>query len=406
MGTQLTIVMISMHTSPLAQPGQGDAGGLNVYIRNLTEALIHAGYQVLSFTRKTAVTDQAVELDQATGSKVIPLSVGRLSLPKEALDQLTAQFADDLVRAVKQYANHSVVLHSHYWLSGLVAHQAASQLHAPVVHTMHTLGATKNSSSPGTEPAYRVEREVFISAQSDVVTANTMVEKQELVQHTGVNPQRVEIVHPGVDHEVFQPCGVSVWPGRMTDHVPKILFAGRQQRYKGPHVLLQALAILRDRGFHTLPMVHFTGAVSGSSEYDLQAKAHLLGVAQWCSFSPPVAPETLASYMRAADVVAMPSITESFGLVAVEAQACGTPVLAHKVGGLKIAVADGLSGQLVDSLDATAWGDALESLVEHPRRWRDYGTAALKHSAQFSWAATANRMAEIYTSSLTTSTLI
>ncbi|MDN6637853.1 MAG: glycosyltransferase, partial [Yaniella sp.] len=140
MGTQLTIVMISMHTSPLARPGQGDAGGLNVYIRNLTEGLIRAGHQVLSFTRKTAATDHIVELDQVTGSKVIPLSVGRLSLPKEALDQLTAQFADDLVRGVEQYAKHPVVLHSHYWLSGMVAHQATLQLNAPIVHTMHTLG--------------------------------------------------------------------------------------------------------------------------------------------------------------------------------------------------------------------------------------------------------------------------
>lgn len=401
MGAQLTIVMISMHTSPLAQPGQGDAGGLNVYLKNLTDALIQAGYQVLSFTRKTAATDQTVVLDEVTGSKVVPLSVGPLALPKEALDQLTAQFADDLVRGVEQYARHSVVLHSHYWLSGMVAHQAALHLSAPVVHTMHTLGATKNSSSPGSEPPYRVEREAFICAQSHVVTANTMVEKQELVQHTAVIPQRVEVVHPGVDHHVFCPDGESVWPGRMTPNVPRILFAGRQQRYKGPHVLLQALAILRDRGFHTLPVLHFTGAVSGSPDYDLHAKAHLLGVAQWCSFSSPVSPEMLASYMRAADVVAMPSVSESFGLVAVEAQACGTAVLAHKVGGLNTAVADGVSGHLVDSLNATAWADALQSLVEDPERWRDYGAAGLQHAAQFSWAAMAERMAEIYTSCVT-----
>lgn len=404
MGTQLTIVMISMHTSPLARPGQGDAGGLNVYIRNLTEGLIRAGHQVLSFTRKTAVTDHIVELDQVTGSKVIPLSVGRLSLPKEALDQLTAQFADDLVRGVEQYAKHPVVLHSHYWLSGMVAHQATLQLNAPIVHTMHTLGATKNSSAPGTEPPYRIEREAFICAQAQVVTANTLVEKQELIHHTRVAPQRVEIVHPGVDHEIFHPNGASVWPGRVADTAPRILFAGRQQRYKGPHVLLQALATLRDRGFHTLPVVHFTGAVSGSSDYDLHAKAHLLGVAPWCSFSAPVNPEKLASYMRAADVVVMPSVTESFGLVAVEAQACGTPVLAHKAGGLTTAVADGFSGQLVDSLDAVAWADALETVVEDPQRWRDYGVAGVHHSAQFSWSAMAERMVEIYSSSVTAAT--
>lgn len=404
MGAQLTIVMISMHTSPLAQPGQGDAGGLNVYIRNLTESLIHAGHQVLSFTRKTAATDQTVVLDQATGSKVIPLSVGRLSLPKEALAQLTAQFSDDLVHGVEQHAKHKIVLHSHYWLSGMVAHQVSLRLNVPVIHTMHTLGATKNSSAPGTEPLYRIEREAFICAQAQVVTANTLVEKQELVQYTRVDPERIEVVHPGVDHEIFQPDGPAVWPGRITDAAPRILFAGRQQRYKGPHVLLQALAILRNRGFHTLPVVHFTGAVSGSPEYDLHAQAHLLGVAQWCSFSSPVTPETLAGYMRAADVVAMPSVTESFGLVAIEAQACGTPVIAHKVGGLTTAVANGVSGQLVDSLSAAAWADVLETVVDDPQRWRDFGAAGFHHSAQFSWSAMADRMVEIYCSAMRVST--
>lgn len=404
MGAQLTIVMISMHTSPLAQPGQGDAGGLNVYIRNLTESLIHAGHQVLSFTRKTAATDQTVVLDQATGSKVIPLSVGRLSLPKEALAQLTAQFSDDLVHGVEQHAKHKIVLHSHYWLSGMVAHQVSLRLNVPVTHTMHTLGATKNSSAPGTEPLYRIEREAFICAQAQVVTANTLVEKQELVQYTRVDPERIEVVHPGVVHEIFQPDGPAVWPGRITDAAPRILFAGRQQRYKGPHVLLQALATLRNRGFHTLPVVHFTGAVSGSPEYDLHAQAHLLGVAQWCSFSSPVTPETLAGYMRAADVVAMPSVTESFGLVAIEAQACGTPVIAHKVGGLTTAVANGVSGQLVDSLSAAAWADVLETVVDDPQRWRDFGAAGFHHSAQFSWSAMADRMVEIYCSAMRVST--
>src|SRR5699024_4044379 len=149
----------------------------------------------------------------------------------------------------------------------------------------------------------------------------------------------------------------------------------KQHRESGLHVLLQAVATLRDRGFHTLPVVHLTGAVSGSSDYGLHARAHLLGVAPWCSFSAPVHPDILASYLRAADVVVMPSVTESFGLVAVEAQACGTPVLAHKAGGLTTAVADGFSGQLVDSLDAVAWADALETVVEDPQRWRDYGVA-------------------------------
>src|SRR5699024_1753625 len=138
------------------------------------------------------------------------------------------------------------------------------------------------------------------------ITANTLVEKQELVYYTGVDPERVTVVHPGVDHQIFQPRGPAYWPGRVCDGSPRMLFAGRLQRYKGPHVLLQAIALLRDRGSDTLPVVHFTGAVSGDPDYDLRSQAYLLGVHEQVSFSPPVTPERLAEYMRAADVVLMP----------------------------------------------------------------------------------------------------
>lgn len=403
MGEQLTIVMISMHTSPLAQPGQGDAGGLNVYVRNLTESLIRSGHQVLSFTRRTTGTEETVVLDEDTGSRMIPLTVGRLSLPKDALPELTAEFSDQLASAVEAYANYHVVLHSHYWLSGMVAHQAGLRLQAPFIHTMHTLGATKNSSAAASEPHQRIDREAFICGRAQVVTANTLLEKHELVQHTGVDASRVEIVQPGVDHDVFQPYGPAEWPGRDAGGAPRILFAGRLQRYKGPHVLLHALATLRDRGIETLPVVHFTGAVSGSSDYDLQAQAHLLGVSERVSFSAPVSPQRLATYMRAADVVAMPSVSESFGLVAVEAQACGTGVLAHQVGGLTVAISDGVTGELVESLDAGAWADALETVVQHPQRWKGYGVAGSDQSAVFSWSAMADRMVDIYCSAMSVS---
>lgn len=396
MDAQLTIVMISMHTSPLAQPGQGDAGGLNVYIRNLAYALIEAGHQVLCFTRRTEADDHTVILDEYTDSKVIPLAVGRLSLPKEALADLTTEFACALVSTVPHHAKHKIVLHSHYWLSGMVAYHAGLALHAPAIHTMHTLGATKNKSAPGTEPAYRIECENFICAHAQVITANTVIEKQELVQHTGVHPDRVTVIHPGVDHRVFRPYGPARWPGRVRDGSPKVLFAGRLQYYKGPHVLLQALAILRDRGAAVLPLLHFTGAVSGDSAYDLRAQAYLLGIHEQVSFSAPVSPDTLAEYMRAADVVAMPSISESFGFVAVEAQACGTPVIAHGVGGLTVAVADGTTGRLIDTLDAEAWADVLDSLAYDSQRWREYGAAGVNHAAQFSWSAMAKRMVSLY----------
>ncbi|NWN87137.1 MAG: glycosyltransferase [Micrococcaceae bacterium] len=403
MGEQLTIVMVSMHTSPLAQPGQGDAGGMNVYVRNLSDALIAAGHQVLSFTRKTLAGDTTVVVDETTGSQVVYLPAGDPDLPKEALREVTTPFADALVASVRQHARHRVILHSHYWLSGLVALEASPRLEAPVVHTMHTLGATKNSSAPGTEPNHRVEHEAFLATRADVLTANTVVEKAEIVHYSGAPEDRVQVVHPGVDHEVFQPEGSTTWPGREPEAGPKILFAGRLQSYKGPHVIVDALAVLRERGFDWLPVVHFTGAVSGSGDYDVSARAHTLGVAQYCSFSPPVTPPALASYMRASEVVVMPSVSESFGLVAVEAQACGTPVIAHNSGGLATAVADGVSGQLIDSLDAAHWADVLATVVEQPQRWKAYGEAATRHAAQFSWSVMAERMVDVYATVATTS---
>ena len=395
-----TIVMISMHTSPLAQPGQGDAGGLNVYVRNLTNALIDAGHQVLCFTRKTSSADTTVVLDELTQSKVLPIVVGRLSLPKEALVELTTQFAQTMLPMIRDHARHRVVVHSHYWLSGVVALQVAEELNCPVVHTMHTLGAAKNASAPGTEPSYRLEREAFISAKANALIANTAVEKQELVEHTAVNAQKITVVHPGVDHTIFEPAGPTTWPGRHSSEGPRVLFAGRLQQFKGPHVLVDALAALHKRGFSPLPVIHFTGATSGSRAYDVRARSHLLGVAQYCSFSDPVTPDELASLMRAADVVAMPSVAETFGLVALEAQACGTPVIAHRAGGLTTAVADGISGQLIDSLEPHAWADALASVVDEPARWQQFGAAASEHAAAFSWSAMAERMAEIYAQTL------
>lgn len=396
MTEQLTIVMVAMHTSPLAQPGQGDAGGLNVYVRNLSQALIRQGHQVLAFTRKTSGTEASVVVDAATDSQVVPIATGRYALPKEALGSLTTQFAQRMVDEVTNRARHRVVVHSHYWLSGLAAVEAAHALQAPIVHTMHTLGAAKNSSQPGSEPAHRVERERYIAAKASVLIANTAAEKHELIQHTGVAPERVVVVPPGVDHHIFTPDGPAVWPGRHNQAGPKVLFAGRMQSFKGPHVLVEALAELRRRGHSTLPTVHFTGAVSGQQDYDVHARAYLLGVAEYCSFSRPVSPTVLARYMRAADVVAVPSVSESFGLVAIEAQACGTPVLAHRAGGLTTAVADQRTGELLDSRAAHTWADALESVLLQPATWRAYGAAAVRHAATFSWTGMGRRMLELY----------
>ncbi|MBE4733613.1 MULTISPECIES: D-inositol-3-phosphate glycosyltransferase [Streptomyces] len=411
------IAMVSVHTSPLHQPGTGDAGGMNVYVVELARRLAALGIEVEIFTRATsAALPPAVAL--APGVLVRHVTAGPYEgLAKENLPAHLCAFAHGLTRAWAGHpAGHYDLVHSHYWLSGHVGRLAAEAWGVPLVHTMHTMARVKNASlaeGDTPEPAARVLGETEIVRAADRLVANTREEADELLRHYDADSGRVAVVHPGVDLDRFRPDARGIAAGRgaararlgLPEHALIPLFVGRIQPLKAPDVLLRAVARLltqrpRLRERLVVPVV---GGPSGSGLTEpeaLQKLAARLGIADVVLFRPPVDQDRLADWYRAASVLVMPSHSESFGLVAVEAQACGTPVIAARVGGLPVAVRDGASGVLVPGHDPADYARALSGFADDPARAARMNEAAVRHARSFGWASSAAATAEVYTSAL------
>ncbi|MDQ4501929.1 D-inositol-3-phosphate glycosyltransferase [Sinomonas sp. ASV322] len=385
--------MVSLHTSPLEQPGAGDAGGMNVYVSHLAKALAADGLGVDIFTRATDPAQPDVELI-APGVTVHHIEAGpRRRLAKEQMPPIVDEFAAGIVRRMDG-ENLPRVVHSHYWVSGLAGLQAATAWGVPLVHTMHTMARVKNrhlAAGDVPEPTWRERGEQLIADAAARLTANTAAERDELVRHYGVAEERIDVVSPGVDLDVFRPAFRS--RSRVASGVPAstfhVLFAGRLQRLKGPQVLVAAAGELRRRRPDIPLRVTIIGAPSGSLGLDLDELAHEVGVDDAVRRLPPVPAGVLAEWYRSADVLAMPSFSESFGLVALEAQACGTPVVAARVGGLPKAVCDGRTGFLVDGHAAADWASVLEQLYDDPATRVDLGRAASMYAQRFGWDQTA-----------------
>jgi D-inositol-3-phosphate glycosyltransferase len=403
------IVMVSLHTSPVAQPGQGDAGGMNVYVRHLSIRLAAAGHPVWVLTRRErrGQGPQDLPVPESPGAAraiVLPVSAGPAApVPKEDLPRWVDDFAAAAPAALAaaggcQGDDCRWIVHSHYWLSGLAGLAVAASLDAPLVHTMHTMAAVKNARDRrSAEPEERESAEQQIASAAHLLIANTPAERQELIEHYAAAPGRIDVIPPGVDTEVFTPHGPAHWPGHPA--ALKVLFAGRIQGHKGPQVIIRALGRLRQRHPQGPSVaLHLTGARSGQGDLDLATLVAEAGLAEVVTTSGPVTADALAAMYRAADVVAVPSYSESFGLVALEAQACGTPVLAHRVGGLVHAVADGVTGRLVDGLEPADWAAELGRIAADPDAWRGLGPAAAQRARGFSWDAMAARMSAAYES--------
>ncbi|WP_427018905.1 D-inositol-3-phosphate glycosyltransferase [Pseudarthrobacter sp. P1] len=404
------VAMLSLHTSPLDQPGGGDAGGMNVYVRALALELAASGVAVEIFTRRVDPGQpDAVEL--GPGVLVHHVTAGPAhKVSKERLPLLVPQLADAVSAVIAASpAGHFDVLHSHYWVSGMAGLQLAAQWGLPLVHTMHTMARVKNKHLPDgqtAEPTIREDGEQHIVAAATRLIANTTAEATELERHYNGCETRIDVVSPGVDLKVYKPAFRDRSRTRLgiAAGVFHVVFAGRLQRLKGPHVLVKAAALLR-RTRPEIPLqVSILGASSGSDKYDLPQLIADAGLAGTVSVLPPVSAELLADWYRAADVVAMPSSSESFGLVAIEAQACGTPVVATNVGGLPRAVSDGRTGLLVDGRDAHHWADALASLHDFPQTRTDMGRAASVYAESFGWAHTAELTTASYDRALATAT--
>ncbi len=395
------VALLAVHTSPLAQPGTGDAGGMNVYVLQSALHLAKRGIEVEIFTRATASADPPV-VRVAPGVLVRNVVAGPFEgLDKYDLPTQLCAFAAGVLRAEAAHEpGHYDIVHSHYWLSGQVGWLARDRWAVPLVHTAHTLAAVKNAAlanGDAPEPPLRTVGEQQVVDEADRLIVNTDDEAKQLISIHHADPARIDVVHPGVDLEVFRPgdrqqarTALGLRPEEKV-----VAFVGRIQPLKAPDIVLRAVA--------KLPGVRIivAGGPSGSglaSPDGLAQLADELGIAERVTFLPPQSRTDLARVFHAVDLVAIPSYSESFGLVAVEAQACGTRVVAAAVGGLPVAVRDGVSGTLVSGHDVDQWAAAIDGLLRSNAGAQGalMSRAAAEHAATFSWENTTDALLASY----------
>jgi len=394
------VAYLSMHTSPLLQPGSGDAGGMNVYIDQLSRTMAARGVEVDVFTRRQDPDDPEI-VDVVPGYRVIHVDAGPAhALAISSLPRYVRTFA----RAVESWlrADPPQILHSHYWLSGWAGLLVKRSMRIPLANSFHTLGRVKEGNRRPDDPPeslLRIAAEQEVIEGSDCVMASTPAEAAELLEHYGADPNRLCTSPPGVDHRVFRPGSqrsarrrLGLGPG------PVVLFVGRIQPLKGVDLLVEAFA--RIEKIHPEAKLLVVGGPSGPKGHSelvaLRHRAFVLGVLSRVRFYGPLPHGLLADLYRAADVVVVPSRTESFGLVAAEAQACGTPVVAAKVGGLVYVVDDGVTGLLVDGWNPADYAEALDRLLSDNGLRNKMSEAAVVWAKRFSWDATVRRYLELY----------
>ncbi len=400
------LAVLSLHTSPLAQPGQGDSGGMNVYVRELVSALAQAGVQTDVFVRRwDDTTPEIVEVEP--GFRVVHVEAGAADLAKEQLPDVVDVFADG-VRDHLERLGDVDALHANYWLSGVAGHRLKHELDLPLVSTFHTLARVKAETGDA-EPERRVRAEASVIGCSDAILASCVAEADQLVRLYGADPSRVEIVAPGVDHAFFSP-GDRVGARRALGHLqlgdgPVLLFVGRIQPLKGLDVAVRALAAL-DRPDATLVVVGGASGRDGAAEVErIDKLVAELGLADQIRFVEPVPHHLLSTYYRSAEVCLVPSRSESFGLVALEAAACGTPVVAAAVGGLRTLVEHERTGFLVEDRDPVAFAAYVREIVSMPSVAADLADRAALRARDYTWSTAAARLRRVY-GDLTTRSLV
>jgi len=382
-----------MHTSPLAQPGTGDSGGMNVHVRELSAALAQAGVDVRVYVRRWT-EDLPERITVEPGLEVVHVGAGPVALAKEDLPGVIDEFADG-VAADLEVAPVDL-LHANYWLSAVAGHTLKHRLDLPLVATFHTLARVK-AEAGDTEPVVREVAEADVIGCCDAICVSNPVEADELVRLYGAPRERLELVPSGVDPAFFSPgdrAGARAALG--LDDRPTLLFVGRIQPLKGLTVAVEALARLADRRTR-LVVVGGPSGLDGPVEMErVVALVDRLGLAERVLFVPPQPHHLLSSWYRAADVVVVPSRSESFGLVALEAAACGVPVVAAAVGGLRTLVDDGVSGFLVEDRYPASFARAVECVLADPGRAAWMGAEAARGSRRYSWSTTAARLRRSY----------
>jgi D-inositol-3-phosphate glycosyltransferase len=390
-----TLAMLSLHTSPLVQPGTGDSGGMNVYVRELVSSLAQAGVACEVYVRRWH-PDLPDVVDVEPGFRVVHVPAGGTDLPKEDLTGVIDEFTDEVGRRLRG-RDDVAGLHANYWLSGVAGHRLKHELSLPLVSTFHTLARVK-AENGDPEPERRVRAEIEVVGCSDVILASCDTERDDLVAHYAAPPDRIEIVPPGVDHAFFSPGdrgGARFALG--LDDGPVLLFVGRIQPLKGLGIAVDALAQLA-RTDATLLVVGGPSGADGPAELArVRAQIDAHGLADRVRFVPPQPHHRLSTYYRAADVVVVPSRSESFGLVALEAAACGTPVVGAAVGGLRTLVDHGRTGFLVEERDPAAYAGFVDEILVSSSLATQLGAAASARAGRYTWSTAAARLRRIYT---------
>ena len=395
------VALVMVHTSPLEQAGIGDAGGMNIYVIESAKRMAAMGVDVDIYTRK--INDAQPEVvDLAEHIRIVHLDLP-IGTKKEEIPSFIPALSLDFKTKV-QGQGYSVI-HSHYWISGKIAMAAAKEFNIPLVHTMHTMARVKNlalAEGESPEPMIRVQGESQIVEAADALIANTDAEAASLVSLYDACPDNVRVVAPGVDLYSFTSEGKDSRQNLNLDSRKLIIsFVGRIQPHKGPEVLIRAIneMLTHNPELRAKLLVLITGGASGvKSDEDIRLRelVNWLKLEDVINFLEPINREKLPDLYRASDLVCVPSYSESFGLVALEAQACGTPVVASAVGGLRTAVADGISGVLVDGHDPRAWSSVLTRLLLEPQRRITLSIGAVEHASHFGWDATARKTLDVY----------
>jgi D-inositol-3-phosphate glycosyltransferase len=401
------IATLMVHTSPLDQAGMGDAGGMNVYVVEIAKKMAQAGVGVDIFTRANhANLPESVEI--AEGVNVKHLVAGPFEgLSKEELPSQLGALTSSFMNYQKELPNdYYSLLHSHYWISGQLGWMVSERTGIPLIHTMHTTAKVKNlnlAEGETPEPQTRAIGEEQVVKASTGLIANTDAEAASLVSLYDACPDNVFVVAPGVDLQTFAP-GAGKASARVKLNIAPdaimITFVGRIQPHKGPDVLLRAAAEMISHSPHLrakLAVVIMGGASGIGDELEkLKALTKFLKIEDVTHFINPVSRDQLPDWYRASDLVCVPSYSESFGLVALEAQACGTPVVATAIGGLRTAVSDGISGSLVDGHDPKAWSAVISRLITEPARRLLLSMGAVEHASHFGWENTARKTLDVY----------
>lgn len=389
------VAVISLHTSPLLQPGTGDSGGMNVYVRELVSSLAQAGVDCTTYTRaETPGAPREVVVEP--NHRVVHIAAGPHHLPKAALPEVVDEFTDRVLDHLRRNGGADVV-HANYWLSGVAAHRIKHELGIPFVSTFHTLARVK-AEGGDPEPAWRDRAEAELINCADAICVSCREEEQQFRRLYGDPQGQIEIIAPGVEHALFGPgdregarSAIDIDPD-----VPMLLFVGRIQPLKGPDVAIRALHAL---GRPDARLVIIGGASGADGDTEV-ARAHQLvaelDLRDRVQFVDPQPHHILSTYYRAADVVVVPSRSESFGLVALEAAACGTPVVASAVGGLQSLVDDGETGFLVDLRSPVEFAKAIERIIDEPMLADEMGQTAAVRASRYTWGFAAARLRRLY----------